>query len=340
MITLKNIVETTLVPHTAFEEAVRRIEQCFRYSDSASEPICIALIGESRTGKSRALEESESSHPKIRTGEGLEVPILRIKTPSKPTVKGLAELMLRAMGDPKWASSGTENAKTTRLQVLMQNARTRMVMIDEFQHFYDKGSRKVMHHVADWLKILVDDSKVALVVAGLSTCTAVLDQNEQLAGRFLSPVFIPRFNWLLDDDQSEFCAILTAFQESIGTHFYLPRLDSEDMAFRCYCATGGLIGYLAKTLRQAVWDTLDDGGRDISLEALERAHKRAVWEKDGLADVASPFSRKFSLAPTLDGVNKIRLIGTRSDDEITLSVSGRRSKVVSDLRVAEVLSAR
>ncbi len=174
---LRSIVDNTLVPHTAFEQASSRIEQCFAYADGASEPICIAVVGESRTGKSRVLEECFATHPQARDSEGLNIPILRVKTPSKPTVKGLAELMLRAMNDPRF-DAGTENAKTIRLQTLMKNAGTRMVMIDEFQHFYDKGLHKVMHHVADWLKILVDDCKVALVVAGLPSCRAVLDQNE------------------------------------------------------------------------------------------------------------------------------------------------------------------
>src|SRR5690554_3812150 len=140
---VRNIVENTLVPHTAFERARTRLEQCFDYAQTASEPICIALVGESRTGKSRVLEECYASHPSIRDSEGLNTPILRVKTPSKPTVKGLAELMLRAMGDPRF-DAGTENAKTIRLQTLMEHSNTRMVMIDEFQHFYDKGSHKVM----------------------------------------------------------------------------------------------------------------------------------------------------------------------------------------------------
>lgn len=339
MNTLKNIVETTLVPHTAFEDAIQRVEQCFQYSDGASEPICLALIGESRTGKSRALEEAESRHPRNRTKEGLDVPVLRVKTPSKPTVKGLAEVMLRAIGDPKWASSGTENTKTTRLQTLIENTGTKMVMIDEFQHFYDKGLHKVMHHVADWLKILVDDSKVALVVAGLPSCTAVLDQNEQLAGRFLSPVFIPRFNWLHDDQRGEFVAILSAFQESLGAHFDLPELDSDEMAFRFFCATGGLIGYLTKTLRQTVWDALDKKRRVITLEDLRLAHKKAVWEKSGMEDVTSPFARAFSTNPTQDILARVQLIGVRLEENFERSARKPRKKNAFKMPVSEALCA-
>jgi hypothetical protein len=304
-------VESTLVPHTAFQQATARVEQCFNYSGDAGEPICIAVVGESRTGKSRVLEECFANHPPKRSPDGLCVPILRVKTPSKPTVKGLAELMLQSMGDPRF-HAGTENSKTIRLQTLMRNAGTRMVMIDEFQHFFDKGSRKVMYHVADWLKILVDDTNVALVVAGLPDCRAVLDQNEQLAGRFLSPILMPRFNWKIDDHREEFIGILSAFQESIGARFDMPALDSEDMAFRCYCGTGGLIGYLTKFLRQAVWNALDGSRTTISLEDLANAHVQAVWVRSGLPEICSPFGRSFVAFPDEKLLARILSIGTMS----------------------------
>jgi hypothetical protein len=244
--------------------------------------------------------------------------------------------MLRAMTDPKF-DKGTENGKTERLRTLMRNAETRMVMIDEFQHFYDKGSQTVMHHVADWLKILVDDSKVALVVAGLPSCAAVVDQNEQLAGRFLAPIRMPRFDWRVDVHREEFLGILGAFQESLGQYFDLPALDSPEMAFRCYCGTGGLIGYVTKFLRQAVWNAIDEGRKVISLEDLARANDEAVWATDGLTDSTSPFSRRFAPLPSEHLLSRIARIGTPTQEVATSKESRRRS--VPSHTVREVLAA-
>ena len=309
MLNPRNVVDSTLVPHTAFERACSRLKQCFDHADGAVEPICAAVLGPARAGKTRVLEECATDHPQERTRDGLNVPILRVKAPSKPTVKGLVELMLRAMGDPTFFV-GTENQKTIRLLTLMKNAGTRMVMIDEFQHFQDKGSRRIMHHVADWLKILVDDSKVALVVAGLPSCGAVISQNEQLAGRFLSPILMPRFDWKIDNHREEFVGILGAFQESIGQFFDLPRLDSAEMVFRCYCATGGLMGYVTKFLRQAVWDAIDGGRKQITLEHLAVAHESAVWRHAGLSEISRPFSRSFIPLPSEDLLAKVMHVGT------------------------------
>ena len=312
---LRCIVEHTLVPHAAFAEANARIEQCIRYAVNSSEPIFLAIVGESRTGKSRLLEEHCSRYPTTRTKEGSIVPILSIKTPSKPTVKGMVGLMLEEMGDQRF-DFGTENAKTIRLKTLMRNAGTIMIVLDEFQHFHDKGLHAVMHHMADWLKILADDTKAAVAVSGLESCLAVLEQNEQLAGRFLAPVVMPRFDWANTDHRAEFVAILATFYRSIALHFDMPNIGEEEMAFRCYCATGGLIGYLSKFLRQAVWNAIDSNKKKITLSDLRTAHQASVWNREGTLGSLSPFSNRFEVAFSDELLAKAREIGQLSSSII------------------------
>lgn len=305
---IRNLIEHTLVPHTAFMNASSRIEQCMRYAVDSPEPICLAIVGESRTGKSRVIEEHCAKFPRHRTEEGLIVPILNVMTPSKPTVKGMVEHMLQKMGDPRF-DRGTEIAKTIRLKRLMSNAGTIQIVLDEFQHFYDKGLRGVMHHMADWLKILVSDTKVALLVSGLPSCMAVLEQNEQLAGRFFAPVVMPRFDWQNTQHREEFIGILGAFQDSIGLHFDIPRLDHEEVAFRCYCASGGLMGYLINFLRQAVWNAIDANKKIITLDDLMVAHIASVWSSEETPNSLSPFSRKFQVTFSEELLTRAREIG-------------------------------
>jgi len=60
---------------------------------------------------------------KVRREDGMYVPILRVTTPSKPTVKGLAEVLLEGMGAVD-ATRGTENERTRRVKYLMRNTGT------------------------------------------------------------------------------------------------------------------------------------------------------------------------------------------------------------------------
>lgn len=333
----KNIIDTTLVPHKAFDDASRRLDQCFYHAAETSEPLCLAIVGESRTGKTRLLEECCLRRPATRQSSGLTVPVLRVKTPSKPTVKGLVELMLYALNDPLY-DKGTENRKTLRLRKLMRQCKTVMVIIDEFQHFYDKVSHKVQHHVADWLKILVDDTRVALVVAGLPSCKAVIEQNEQLAGRFLAPLVMPRFDWRCNESREEFIAILGAFHEALTPYFELPALDSPEMAFRCYYATGGLIGYLTKFLRQLVWNAQDKKQTVLSLADLQTAHHEAVWHAVGFAETPSPFAKDFSVQPSATVLERVRQLGTAVPGSVSPKSTKRSTR--QKLTSRDVLSAK
>ena len=320
----RTVVESTLIPHTAFQIAMQRIKQALAYSLQSPEPVGIALVGEARTGKSRALEEADALLTRTRTSEGAVVPILRMRTPARPTVKGVASLLLKAMGDPKW-EKGSETSMTVRLIDLIAQCQTQMLMLDEFQHFFDKGTHKIFHEVADWLKILMDETRVAVVVSGLEGCLPVLLQNEQLSGRFLAPIFMRRFHWLEPDGMAEFLGILEAFHIAMSEHFDMPELHRTEMAFRLWCASGGLIGHLAKLLRQAVWDTCDAGKRSITLEGFRAAHAFAAWSEFGDAVTVSPFDRSFSVEPTQEKIAQALTIGT-CEVEVEAPTRGRPKK--------------
>ncbi|MBK7532295.1 TniB family NTP-binding protein [Piscinibacter sp.] len=309
---IRRVVENTLVPHSAFNTAKARLKQCLANSKDSPEPIGLALLGESRTGKSRVLEEAQMEMTSTRDRKGAVVPILRVSVPSSPTVVGLSEEMLKELGDPKW-EKGTRSRKSLRLHDLMRDCGVQMLMLDEFQHFVDKQSHLVYHDVTDWLKVLADKTRVALVVAGLKSCEAVLLQNEQLSGRFQTPVFMPRFNWAIPDHRAEFCGILGAFTESLSEEFDLPALDSDEMAFRMWCATGGLMGYVTKLLRTAVWDALDSKNRSLTLDKLQAAYVASVWTATEVPVVAQPFSAGFSVIPSPDLISRVLTIGVRHE---------------------------
>ena len=306
---IRNLIDSTLVPHTAFQAAKDRVMQCLEHANGANEPICLLVGSESRTGKTTLIESVYMEHPVQRSVEGLSVPVLRVRTPAKPTVKALAACMLKAVGDP-YFDKGTESERTERLYTLLRACSVRMIIIDEFQHFYDKGMRTVMHHTADWLKGLVDESHIALVVVGLPSSRIIIEQNEQLTGRFLAPIGLPRFKWSDPEHREEFCGILDAFHSALSRHFDLPELYAEEVAFRCYCATGGLMGYLTKFLRQAVWNAADARRKTITLENLATAHQAAVWSTTDMSDTPNPVSKKFRCSPSDELMARVAKLGT------------------------------
>ncbi len=304
-----NLIETTLVPHSGFCEAIAQLEQVFRVACAVEEPVCKPFIAESRTGKTRALDEFVQRHPRRREKDGLKVPILKVSTPSKPTVKGLAEAMLSVIGDPRPAL-GTEQQKTDRLIKLLWKIENRVIVVDEFHHFVDKGSERVQHYVADWLKVLIDACGAGLIVAGLDIAMAVLYQNEQLRGRFQAPISLPRFDWRDEDQRSEFVAILVAFEEVLRRYLDLPELGSANFGFRFYVATGGLMGYVTKLFKQLVWDMADANSAIVELEDFDRAYSRSIGiDPDGLGAALSPFRKDFKLEATEANLKSAAQVG-------------------------------
>jgi hypothetical protein len=336
MSNIHNIVEEILVPHTAFEAALNRLEQCFKRAEGASEPICIAVLGESRTGKSRAIEEFCRRHPRYRNQDGLTIPIVRVRTPPKPTVKGMAELMLSTIGE-KYDAKGTEIKKTEQIIHLLKTCQTRAIVIEEFNHFVDSGNGKVAFHASDWLKELADSRNIMLCVSGLESCRAVISRNEQLAGRFSRPIVMPRFDWTKPRDREEFIAILSSFESLLERHFDMPSLSSTEMAFRIYCATGGLIGYVAKLFSELVWLATYDGRTVIRMHHFLEAGEQAIWSGIDTDMGVSAFDSSFSLDASDELLERIRTIGQR--DELYQPSKVKRPRGMKP-KLDDVLAAR
>ena len=75
-------------------------------------------------------------------------------------------------------------------------------------------------------------------------------------------------------------------------------------------ATGGLIGYLSAFLQQAVWDAIADNRKRITLDDLNIAHQRSVWDPRSFQTLAGPFGVNFKTEPTVELLHQIDQIGT------------------------------
>jgi len=309
---LKLFIEEMLVMHTAFDETKKSLESFYQAASTLRDSIGVFVVGESRTGKSRLQEELTAKFKSSRNSDGTTIlPILRVQVPSKPTVKGLTSEMLAEYGDPA-ANKGTEQDKTRRLLHFINACQTRMIIIDEIQHFVDKTSKyRIIHHLTDWLKTLLNKSNIVVVIAGLPYAEALLYQNEQLRGRFVKTMRLPRFDWNDEDSRAEFIGLLEGFKSLLSEKFTLPDIEADEFAYRFYLATGGLTGYVFNIIRQAAWIVIDEDRTVIRYEDIENAYLNVVNQIDQYQ--VSPFSDKFKLNETVQ-LKKAANIGKRTDE--------------------------
>jgi len=130
--TIRRTPDDTLATQRATQTAKACVKQRLAHSEGSSERNGLALQRESRTGKSRVLENCQVDMRSTRSDRSLNAPILHIKVPSSRGVLGLAEMVLSALGSLKW-EKGTSVSKLERLHKLLRSSGVQMLMLDEFQ---------------------------------------------------------------------------------------------------------------------------------------------------------------------------------------------------------------
>src|SRR6516164_11015447 len=298
--------ERVLVKYPLFKTAIARIQACYESYEATAEPDCCPIVGESGSGKTTIISYFASLHPRIDHERGVEMPVLLVKVPARPTVKSFAETLLYQLGDPLWARGNTV-AKSIRLRELLKRCHVRLLALDEFQHFVDVRQANIPNDVADWLKEQVEEAKLAIVVLGLDRCLEVLRQNEQLRRRFGASVRVGAFRWDNKEERTVYRAFLRAVQEQLP-EFTMPELSDVEMAFRMHYGSFGLIGYTMKILRGAARIANSHPRKQITTETLAQSYAVNVWaERLGSPN---PFLENFDMdrAPAVRLPSEIRAI--------------------------------
>ena len=280
----RDIVTSIRIDHEAF--SLIREEVGFAYENALDNglPICLLIVGESRTGKSCVVKQVIDTYSPRSMGNKS---VLYAVAPPKATLKSLLEALLKGLGDPFW-SRGSESNMTQRLYTLLENVSCRMIILDEFQHLCDKGQAKRLNILADWLKVLLEGNRWGLVAVGMPESTSIVNRHPQLAGRFEPPLRMPTFDWKEKNSRLQFKGILKRFRTDLSP-FETPPLEDDEVAFRMFLAAAGRVGLVAKLLDRAVKDAIRDGRVQIRLSDLHAAYERAIWASSWFPVEGGPF---------------------------------------------------
>ena len=253
------------------------INHCHQYSRYSREPKCLLITGRPGVGKTTLAEYYMKDYPRIETDEGLKVPILYVKIEVPATSKNLVSSLLSALGDPA-AEKGNIGSQTRRLRKFLEDLKTELIILDEFQHFIDRDSLKVLKTISDWLKLLIDNSKIPVVLMGMPYSCIILDTrgNEQLKRRFSLRRSIEPFSWGgKQKEQVGFKTFLKLVDEQLPFNKRANLFD-RTMAFRFYCATNGIISYVMDIVRMAAVSAIEQSLDTVTLELLADAYDSSL----------------------------------------------------------------
>lgn len=266
------LAESIFIAHPRFKAIVKKIEHAHHYSRLAAEPECVFVGGPPGAGKTTLLNHYRLKFPVCDDCETVKVPVLCARVPSKATDKNLVTKLLMAVRDPA-AELGSAFNQTTRLKKFIKECGVQLIILDEFQHFVDKDSWRVLKNVSDWLKDLIDETGVPVVLIGMPYAVEILDApgNEQLQRRFAVRTSLDPFGWDTDEEKKEFRSFLKAADSQLPLR-EISQLSDPLTAFRFYCATNGRVGKVMKVLRRAVEIALDRDLEQLTLEELADAY--------------------------------------------------------------------
>ena len=282
-------VNTLLVLHPRFRDAVNMLKRCHEESRRSAEPVCGALLGASGVGKTSVIDHYRRAFPLEETETATVQRVLKVTLQPNARPKGIASDILFALRDPAW-SSGTVQTLTNRAVRLLEHCGVELIILDEFHHLFDAERSRVMTKAAQWLKVLIVNTKIAVVVSGMPEASYVLNA-EHTERRFKDRLTLHCFNYRSQPGRREFRGMLKKLDDSV------PLLKPSDLAVpdvagRVYLACRGISDYLMTLVRGAVQEAIERGSEKIELEDFARVYEKRMTHQRILAEQDNPFVGK------------------------------------------------
>lgn len=284
-------IESIYVLSPYLSDVFETIKYCHRYSKLYREPKCLLITGRPGVGKTSLAEYYIKDYPRVETDESVEVPVIYLKIEVPATPKNLVSTLLATLGDPA-ADRGDIGSLTRRFRKFLKELRTELIIIDEFQHFIDKDSLKVLKTISDWLKLLIDNAKVPVVLMGMPYSRIILDTrgNEQLKRRFSLRRSIEPFSWGATSKEQEDFRNFLKFVDNQLPFNKRADLAGKIMAFRFYCATNGVVHYVMDIIREAALAAIKQSLKTVTLDVLAGAYDETL--ASAYPDRENPFRCK------------------------------------------------
>src|SRR5258708_15259925 len=98
------IIDKLLITHKGMKDLFAELDYRKFYTESGAthNPPCLAILGETRAGKTRLIEEwlARNNNQRTETPTGSSIPYLSISVPGGASVKGTASAFFETLGDP------------------------------------------------------------------------------------------------------------------------------------------------------------------------------------------------------------------------------------------------
>lgn len=177
-------IESIYIHYPNIQKAKNKLKEVLELNSSLAEPECVLLTGDSGSGKTSFIKQFVSHYPVIYDDEVDIRTVIYVEIPSQASIKDLCIVILKAFDDP------VDNSKLTKLVLgekvinFAKLAKTKLLILDEFQHLTEKSTLTKVDNLANWIKNFINVTRIPVLIVGMPESEYVLSENAQLSRRF------------------------------------------------------------------------------------------------------------------------------------------------------------
>jgi ABC-type dipeptide/oligopeptide/nickel transport system ATPase component len=266
-----------IVRHTSFTEATQKILRAVEITISRREPSAAMLVGKPGSGKTticKSIVQHFGPGTVVQTEQGVvnTVPALYCSVPAGVTLKSLSVHMLTKLGCQDLR--GDAITLMWRLSRLLSTCETQVILLDEFHHLLMRGAEKTRAVVCDWIKTLMNETLIPIILVGMPECEVIVDDHPQLARRYPYRARLPEFDFAVQSSNSIFIKTLKLFNQrmnEIGGFENSSILTDRSTASAIYVATSGNMNAIRQLLHDALRIALERADSTFTVNDLAEA---------------------------------------------------------------------
>ncbi|MBM7070679.1 TniB family NTP-binding protein [Shewanella sp. 202IG2-18] len=318
-------------------DAMKIIREFSKINNYEVMPKCMLLTGEAGVGKTYFIKQYVDSYPRYDIsddfGEKTIVPVLYCELPKAKHPKPVVSQLLYKLGDPLKGLKGDVRELTERLIHLLKETKTELIIVDEVQHAIETTNRNVIQEIGEWFKILINESRIPIVLVGVPWAQPVIDVNAQLRRRVRYHYELKNYTLKTFD---EFQMFLQKIEERLPVKIYTTLWEVE-MAFRLFAASNGNLSELL------------EGTIIPACEIAITNSQEVVTEENFIEAIDENSNFKYKNPFLIDSIKDIRAYQQKTSSRWNASAKNKQQRVIdavyakvkfSDLKLNDILSKK
>lgn len=271
-------------PHeSAYLQLKERIDMAVTHQYKGA---CV-VSGDTGTGKSTLSKRACVDYPRVETEERSCIPLIYFQLTSKPTFKGILKGILAEYGVPTKLRD-TEQSLFAMVKTQVAACNTRVLILDDSQHFVEEGRQVSIYAAADDMKVLIDLG-LLVVFSGTPNLLSIFSINPQLRRRFSTRVHLQ----VAGRDEGSVMMLRNTVRDLVarsGSGLTVDHLD--DLCWlRFHYATIGNIAYVNTLVAATAAEALRNGRQKITEKDFAAAFQAHIFYD--ATPITNPFSKKF-----------------------------------------------